>query len=69
METDEISARDAEINELKAQNTKFESWFSDIGVRFGKLDEQTFHAAYSDDAFAKFPGGSEGNNFESPECA
>ena len=40
METDEISARDAEINELKAQNTKFESWFSDIGVRFGKLDEQ-----------------------------
>ena len=50
METDEISARDAEINELKAQNTKFESWFSDIGVLFGKLDEQlsTQHTQFSE---------------------
>ena len=45
-----ISARDAEINELKAQNTKFESWFSDIGVLFGKLGEQlsTQHTQFSE---------------------
>eukprot|EP00435_Cladocopium_sp_Y103_P051952 s1486_g16.t1 len=40
METDAEEYRDTEIHELKAQNAKFETWFSDIGVRFGNMDSQ-----------------------------
>lgn len=38
MDTDQQATRDAEIQELKAQNAKFENWFTEAGVRFGKMD-------------------------------
>eukprot|EP00435_Cladocopium_sp_Y103_P067936 s1011_g30.t1 len=53
METDADHARDAEITELKAQNAKFETWFTDIGSRFGKA----LHPGPSDVGLACTPFG------------
>ena len=40
MDTDESSRQAVQIQELQAQATKFESWFTDVSSRFGKMDQQ-----------------------------
>ena len=40
MDTDEPDKHAVEIQELREQNRKFESWFNDVGTRFCGLDSK-----------------------------